>query len=214
MQLQNNTNQTYEVTYLGENDGNWGIINTQTNCVCSFDGIPWVFRSEEAAQKIAKEMNEKESTPKQGGFSFITAKEAGLDWDVSNATTDYGYVPGFLRGYNFEFRHKETGKLDYSSCRFFYESVIRELENSDMAKFEGTPFYLESLNGYEPTGRAIFRGYYTEYWYEEERDWCVEEASDEVEALINASYGEQLENFSWDSSVENNFAPILEHAEF
>ena len=33
--------------------------------------------------------------------------------------------------------------------------------------------------GLVPTGRITFRGYYTEYWYAEERDWCVKEA-DEV----------------------------------
>jgi len=137
-------------------------------------------------------------------YTFITIEEAGLDWSSQNIMTDYGYVDGYLRGYNFEFKHKDTGKISYGSARFIYGSIEKDLTEDLAVKFVGTPFSIEASNGYLPTGRVIFRGYFTSHWDPVERDEYIEDASHEIEALIGQCNLIPKENVDVELSLFDN----------
>ena len=78
-----------------------------------------------------------------------------------------GLIPGYLCGYNFEVT--KNGVTDFASCTFSY-STPDDIMNSN------EDYYLDFLLdcGCIPTGRVIFRGYYTEeYDINERESYCV-----------------------------------------
>lgn len=111
-------------------------------------------------------------------FEYVTVDEAGTTgWNTGNDSRNYGYVDGLVRGFNIEFKHKETGEINYNSANFVegnIEDYYRE-RIEEWGDVGYTPFEVETRNGYEPTGRAVFRGYGVERYDEEERDTYIED---------------------------------------
>lgn len=79
---------------------------------------------------------------------------------------DYGRKEGLLRGYNLEVT--KGNMLDYSSCVY----TAGEPEYVNRAIADNLEF-LSDL-GWSPTGRAVFRGYYREYYCGDIGEVCVE----------------------------------------
>ena len=73
-----------------------------------------------------------------------------------------GLIPGYACGYNFEVT--KDGVTDFESCTFEYDTP-----DGVMAPGSLYPDFLFDV-GCEPTGRVIFRGYYTEEYDIEERE--------------------------------------------
>lgn len=79
-----------------------------------------------------------------------------------------GLIPGLLCGWQFEFINA-NGEINYNSVTFEHMTPERLAYQYG----EENAFMIERWNGWQPTGRVIFRGYYEEYYYAEEHDWCV-----------------------------------------
>ena len=104
-------------------------------------------------------------------FKISEFVPASSIWPTAKSYKDKGNIPGYVRGYNIEVTNSK-GITDWMSAHFF-EGDPEEYFNEDFEVWHRQEW------GLVPTGRITFRGYYTEYWYAEERDWCVKEA-DEV----------------------------------
>lgn len=114
-------------------------------------------------------------------FEIIRIKDTTTGWKEENDMKDLGVIQGYLRGYNIEI--EKDGELDYVSCLY----VHGELEDYLQSELDAygviiATDYAES-KGWKITGRAIFRGYYTEEYDPEEREWFVYNASNEVKKL-------------------------------
>lgn len=100
-------------------------------------------------------------------MDFIICKpsECGLHWgDVSY--DDLGACPGYLRGYNLEMRKGDL--VDYASM--FCTYLDCDYSNPEVC----STVDLCAGNGWTPTGRAVFRGYFRESYSIEDRDFYVE----------------------------------------
>lgn len=104
-------------------------------------------------------------------FKAVEFVPASSIWPTAKSYKDKGIIPGYVRGYNIEITSPK-GQTDWLSCNFIYGEPEVDLNDE-------YNLWRRSDWGWVPTGRITFRGYYTEYWYAEERDWCVKEA-DEV----------------------------------
>lgn len=91
-------------------------------------------------------------------------------WEGAKSYKDKGAISGYLRGYDIEVTNLE-GTPYWADCQFI-EGEPEQYFNNEFQLWH------REMWGLTPTGRITFRGYYTEYWYEEERDWCVEEATE------------------------------------
>lgn len=103
-------------------------------------------------------------------FEIITNSESHTGYDIPDSKY-VGVIPGLVCGWQFEFVNKD-GKIGYNSVAY-YEGTPEEycetwLRFGPDALFEG-----ERWNGYEPTGRVVFRGYGSEYYDSEYREWFV-----------------------------------------
>lgn len=110
-------------------------------------------------------------------FKVIKVSEANVDWN--NQDKEYfGPIPGFVAGFNFEVIDK-NGKIDYMSAYYMHEDPNDFISNLFYDYFE-----IVRWNGYEPTGRVVFRGYAKEYYDYEEREEYVIDAHDEAIASL------------------------------
>lgn len=118
-------------------------------------------------------------------LQYVSVSETSTGWQ-DNGEKDYGYIDGYLRGYNIEFQNKETGEINYSSAIFVERNVENYYQNriDEWGEIGYEPFETEKNKGLEPTGRAVFRGYYTERYNAEERETFVEDATEEIERMI------------------------------
>ena len=91
-------------------------------------------------------------------------------WETAKVYKDKGAVPGYLRGYDIEVTTPK-GDLYWMDCHYI-SGEPEEYFNEEFQRWHREEW------GLVPTGRITFRGYYTEYWYAEERDWCVKEANE------------------------------------
>lgn len=103
-------------------------------------------------------------------FKITEFVPASSIWPTAKSYVDKGVIPGYLRGYNIEVTTPK-GETDWMSCAF----TVGEPEQYFNDEFQ--QWHREEW-GLVPTGRITFRGYYTEYWYAEEREWCVKDADD------------------------------------
>lgn len=90
-------------------------------------------------------------------------------WETFMVDYEYrGVIPGYFCGYNFEVITRD-GKIDFFSTTFTCLTPD-ELMNSDCE------YYAEFIEdcGCKPTGRVIFRGYYTEGYDFDERETYYE----------------------------------------
>jgi len=94
----------------------------------------------------------------------------------------FGVLPGLMHGWEFEFVNK-AGETGYNSVYWFYGTP----EECAYRWGEAEAFWCERLNGWEPTGRVVFRGYGAEgEWIPEEREYSVREATKwEIQEAIN-----------------------------
>lgn len=100
----------------------------------------------------------------------------------------YGNVTGYTTAFCLELKKGE--EYNYSSVVFTNNCgaiLIPEVDScfNDL----GVMASLCMLNGWEPTGNIIFRGYYKEC-YDERGEIYYKDASREVEKIINKSYKE------------------------
>ena len=124
-------------------------------------------------------------------FKIIKVSESEADYRREELDKEYkGAIWGLCCGWNFEV--EKDGKIDYLSCHWF-EGTPEELYESDGYYSGYDDLYAPTwqMNGWKLTGRVMFRGYAEEYWYAEERDWCVREVDEET---INRQLQWMLEN--------------------
>jgi len=101
-------------------------------------------------------------------FEVLSVSESLLSYKNEVSNEEYfGVLPGLLHGWQFEF--SKNGETNYSSVTWYFGSP------EEFAAHEWA-FEMERWNGWEPTGRVVFRGYGREYWWSEEREMCVEAA--------------------------------------
>ena len=84
-----------------------------------------------------------------------------------------GVIPGLACGWQFEFIRND-GKIGYNSVAY-YEGTPEEYCQMWLRYGEDALFEIERRNGYEPTGRVIFRGYGVEYYDTEYREWFIKD---------------------------------------
>ena len=102
-------------------------------------------------------------------YEILNCEEAKkiTGWDTDMDQEYKGLIPGYLCGYNFEVT--KNGVTDFASCTFSY-STPDDIMNSNEDYY--SDFLLDC--GCVPTGRVIFRGYYTEeYDINERESYCV-----------------------------------------
>ena len=100
-------------------------------------------------------------------YEILNCEEAKRITGWSDVDQEYkGLIPGYLCGYNFEVT--KNGVTDFASCKFSYNTPDDIMNNN-----EG--YYVYFLEDYEcvPTGRVIFRGYYTKEYDIDERESYV-----------------------------------------
>ena len=114
-------------------------------------------------------------------FEIIKVSEANVDWNEEDR--EYvGVIPGYAAGFNFEVVDN-NGKIDYMSAHYIDEDPSEMVEN--YYKDLGADYFdVVRWNGFEPTGRVIFRGYAIEHYDPEERDWYIEDAHEEAMASL------------------------------
>lgn len=98
-------------------------------------------------------------------YTIIKNSESHTGYDIPDCT--FEGLKNYANGWQFEC--EKDGKIGYSSVAFGYGMP-------DAKDFE-TTIDLCRWNGWEPTGRVIFRGYYEEYYDCDERDWYYEEVT-------------------------------------
>lgn len=114
-----------------------------------------------------KENNRNAAAPESIRFDSISVKDTKTEWPEAG-TLDYGRFPGLLRGYNLEYMNCSTGDVTYAPC-IYVENTVESYVNRRMdAGIDLFAAYREK--DYLPTGRAVFRGYVTEYYDPVERE--------------------------------------------
>ena len=114
-------------------------------------------------------------------YKIISVDEAIKDghykWNKTNNDIPYyGHINGYVEGFCVEVK-RQNGDVGYMSMN----AVSGDIES------EWYEDYMTDM-GLEPTGRAVFRGYYTEYYDPEERETFIRDASKEIEDLINSGH--------------------------
>lgn len=110
-------------------------------------------------------------------FKVIKVSEADVDWKEEDREY-FGCIAGFVAGFCYEVVNAD-GKLDYMSCYYMHEDPTAHVMNWEEWTHAD---YFETVkwNGWEPTGRVVFRGYAREAYDPYEREEyvipCHEEA--------------------------------------
>lgn len=117
-------------------------------------------------------------------FEIIKVSESKAPWNSKDLDKEYkGVISGLACGWNFEVT--KDGKIDYLSANWF-EGTPEQLAKTYHYDDADAMF---RWNGWELTGRAVFRGYAVEYYVKEEREWCVFPLTDaEVEEHIKSRH--------------------------
>ena len=119
-------------------------------------------------------------------FEVISVSASNLSYKGKVNDEEYfGVLPGLMSGWQFEF--VKNGEIGYNSVYYSYETP------EHCAEYEHWNFDTESMFGYEPTGRVVFRGYAAEgEWIPEEREYSVREATKwEIQAAIEEKLAEE-----------------------
>lgn len=101
-------------------------------------------------------------------FEIITNSQSHTGYDIEDKTFR-GIIDGLVCGWQFEFRKgSEYGYKDVTWSEMLPDEML-----------EHAPWYFESCtaNGWEPTGRVVFRGYAREWYDAYEHEWFVEEVA-------------------------------------
>ena len=89
-------------------------------------------------------------------------------------------------GIQFEARNVSDKRFPVGKLLYFDVSYLEGTPEDD-AEFRN--FYAREL-GWELTGRVVFRGYATQHWWAEERDWYVVDAT--PEQIANARHHKEV----------------------
>lgn len=126
---------------------------------------------------------------------IITTKEArdsgAYKWyHDSDPKNFYGYIPGYVCGFCVEvIKHDATTDvIDYCSCTFTNDFEYIHLPEDNEGKLTDRWNDLgisANWSGWEPTGRIVFRGYYSEVCDWDEREEYYVDKTSEVEYLMN-----------------------------
>lgn len=124
-------------------------------------------------------------------LEYIAISDTVTGWK-DNGAKDYGEIPGYVRGYNIEFMHKETGEINYNGA-LWVNGTIEGYYQEQMDAWGDlgyTPFEMERFNGWEPTGKAVMRGYAKEEYDIEERETFVvtEGVAEEIEQMMRDNH--------------------------
>lgn len=116
-------------------------------------------------------------------FEIIELSQSEAEYKNRVADSNFrGYFPNVCCGWMFEFKNKD-GKIGYNSVTWF-EGTPEEYCETWLRYGSDALFEAERWNGYEPTGRVVFRGYGVEEWWAEERDWCIRDCEPEGEGWL------------------------------
>ena len=107
-------------------------------------------------------------------FEVIPFSQSEQDYVVSDEEY-YGKLEGLVMGIQFEARNVRDRRFPVGKLLYFDVSYIDGVPE-DEADFMNS--YAEDL-GWELTGRVVFRGYGTQHWWAEERDWYILDATPE-----------------------------------
>ena len=142
-------------------------------------------------------------------MNYINVSDTDTGWSAP-VSKDCGYIEGFLRGYNVELKHKVTGKTEYASA--VYVPTTLEAYYQQMMDAWGDvgyePFEMERSNGFEPTGRAVFRGYFIEEYDPIERENYVTEADNQANKLLSDYQFEPVPDADPHNDWRENTRPI------
>ena len=116
-------------------------------------------------------------------FKIIKLSESYAEYRDEVADSEWiGIIPGVMNGWSIEYVRKD-GEMGYGSVIFLPGTI-----EDEVGRYEGYSgswlFDIPRLNGAEPTGRVVFRGYYTEHYDLEERDYYYED----YEPVVERSY--------------------------
>lgn len=101
-------------------------------------------------------------------FEIIRNSESKTGYNIPDKEYK-GQIDGLCCGWQFEF--ERSGKIDYNSVNWYHGTP----EECAYQYGEEDAFELERMNGWEPTGRVIFRGYAREYYDVEDREWYIQD---------------------------------------
>ena len=154
---------------------------------------------------------------REGSKFEIIVNSQGPKYDIEDKTY-YGQKPNLCCGWQFEFEN-EKGEINYNSVTW-YEGTPEEYCESWLQYDDDALFTGERWNGWQPTGRVVFRGYAERYYDSEERDWFVKEVEvkptpakktwteDEIKNLIQVNdkvlYGALKKLYACQTAEEQN----------
>lgn len=154
---------------------------------------------------------------REGSKFEIIVNSQGPKYDIEDKTY-YGQKPNLCCGWQFEFEN-EKGEINYNSVTW-YEGTPEEYCESWLQYGDDALFTGEHWNGWQPTGRVVFRGYAESYYDSEERDWFVKEVEvkptptkktwteDEIKNLIQVNdkvlYGALKKLYACQTTEEQN----------
>ena len=109
-------------------------------------------------------------------FEIIKNSESSTGYDIPDDTF-HGQIPGLAMGWQFEVRNVRNKNYDIGHVDY-YSVTFSHLMPEDFVEKDGYEEYVAN-NGWELTGRVIFRGYYEEEWDFENYEWYYDEVSEE-----------------------------------
>lgn len=107
----------------------------------------------------------------------IIENSEGAKWDIADVEY-FSVIPGYVCGWEFEVANAEGKKSYHSVC--YYEGTPEEfMATWRYGNPDGETNFFETCrwNGFEPTGRVVFRGYGRLYYDPEYRDEFVEDVT-------------------------------------
>lgn len=99
-------------------------------------------------------------------FEIIKNSESSSGWDIEDKVYE-GPHDYMVSGFNFEIKGPK-GNLEYMSAIYIHCTPDKYINDLGYDYFDTVRY-----KGYEPTGRVIFKGYATEYYDPESKDWFV-----------------------------------------
>lgn len=113
-------------------------------------------------------------------FTLTQYVRASEIWPTAEDHIDHGYVPGLMRGYNLEVKKGDV--VDWLSAEWIGGEPNEEFN-------DGFHSWYHIEHGFVPTGRVSFRGYGVERYDAKERDFYIEDVTDDCALQIKKECG-------------------------
>lgn len=105
-------------------------------------------------------------------YEIIKNSESFSGYDIPDDEW-VGEIHGLVNGWSFEVKNAK-GEYDYLSVSWEH-GLPEDYANMFVTENgESWLFEIPRWNGWEPTGRVVFRGYAKEYYDADEHEWFVE----------------------------------------